>query len=206
MTFESWFTYVVTVLIFLVSPGPSHIFMLSKSMANGFERSWAVAAGDLTAHLWQIAAASLGLVSLIYAFKELFMVIKWAGVLFLVYLGVRQFMRKSSLNGAGGEVPASRRTLFLQGFAMSSSNPKAVVFFAALFPQFINTSQPASIQFAILGATYIFIDGCFLAFYGNFADWCQRRFERYLHRYLNRFAGTLMIVSAIMLGLKDVND
>jgi threonine/homoserine/homoserine lactone efflux protein len=206
MTLDNWITYIITVFIFLVSPGPSHLFMLSKSLSYGFGKSWATGAGDLTAHLWQIGIASIGLVSFIYAFQNFFIIIKWAGVLFLIYLGIKQFRKKSSFTESVKRTVISRRTLFWQGFLMSSSNPKAVVFFAALFPQFINPSEPTAYQFAILGLTYILIDGCFLIFYGYFADWCVTRFEKHIDKYLNKFSGSLLIVSAVMLGLKDIEN
>ena len=95
MTLENWIAYCVTVFIFLVSPGPSHLFMLSKSLSHGFGKSWATGAGDLTAHLWQIGIASIGLVSFIYTFQNFFIIIKWAGVIFLIYLGIKQFSKKS---------------------------------------------------------------------------------------------------------------
>jgi len=206
MSIETWITYIATVFIFLVSPGPSHVFMLSKSLSHGFDKSWATGAGDLTAHLWQICVASIGLVSFIYAFQNFFIIIKWAGVLFLIYLGIKQFLEKSSINKSASANEVRKKTLFWQGFIMSSSNPKAVVFFAALFPQFINTSEPTTIQFAILGATYIVIDGCFLTFYGYFAKWCVTRFEKHIDKYLNKFSGALLIATAVMLGLKDIKE
>ena len=85
MPLETWIAYIVTVFIFLVSPGPSHLFMLSKSLSHGFDKSWATGVGDLTAHLWQIGIVSIGLVSFIYTFQNFFILIKWAGVLFLIY-------------------------------------------------------------------------------------------------------------------------
>lgn len=206
MTLENWIAYIITVFIFLVSPGPSHLFMLSKSLSHGFDKSWATGTGDLTAHLWQIGIASIGLASFIYAFQNFFIIIKWAGVLFLIYLGIKQFRKRSSFAESVKGNAISRKTLFWQGFLMSSSNPKAVVFFAALFPQFINPSEPTAIQFVILGATYIIIDGCFLIFYGYSADWCMSRFEKHIDKYLNKFSGSLLIGSAVLLGLKSVND
>ena len=206
MALETWITYIATVFIFLVSPGPSHVFMLSKSLSHGFDKSWATGVGDLTGHLWQISLASIGLVSFIYAFQNFFIIIKWAGVLFLIYLGIKQFMKKSSIDEHPRENAIRKKTLFWQGFLMSSSNPKAVVFFAALFPQFINTSEPTTIQFAILGATYIVIDGCFLIFYGYFAEWSVTRFEKHVDKYLNKFSGSLLIGSAVMLGFKDIQN
>ncbi|MEE9524608.1 MAG: LysE family transporter, partial [Thermodesulfovibrionales bacterium] len=88
MTIEIWLAYVTTVFIFLVSPGPSHIFMLSTSLSSGFNKSWASAVGDLTGHIWQIIVASIGLVSFIYVFQNFFIIVKWLGVAFLIYLGI----------------------------------------------------------------------------------------------------------------------
>jgi len=206
MTFESWIAYVVTVFIFLLSPGPSHIFMLSTSLSHGFNKSWATGAGDLSAHIWQISVASIGLVSFIYAFQNLFAIIKWAGVAFLIYLGIVQFRKKSTSINRSKDNEQSLISFFWRGFVTSSSNPKAVVFFAALFPQFINTSESTAHQFAILGLTYIIIDGCFLMFYGYFADWLSNRFEKHIDKYLNKISGSLLVGSAVLLGLKDVKD
>jgi threonine/homoserine/homoserine lactone efflux protein len=123
MSLEAWIAYFVTVFIFLVSPGPSHLFMLSKSLSHGFDKSWATGAGDLTAHIWQIGVASLGLVSFIYAFQNFFIIIKWAGVLFLIYLGTKQFRKKSPFTEYSKENVISRKKLFWQGFLMLSCQP-----------------------------------------------------------------------------------
>jgi threonine/homoserine/homoserine lactone efflux protein len=180
--------------------------MLSTSLSHGFNKSWATGAGDLSAHLWQIAAASIGLASVIYVFQDVFIIIKWAGVAFLVYLGINQFLKKgSSIHGSRGN-SQSRMKLFWRGFIASSANPKAVVFFAALFPQFINPELPAANQFAILGLTYIVIDGCFLTFYGITSSWILRRFEMHVDKYLNRISGSLLIGSALLLGLKGIQE
>jgi threonine/homoserine/homoserine lactone efflux protein len=206
MTWDSWIAYVATVFIFLLSPGPSHLFMLSTSLSNGFNKSWATGIGDLTAHIWQIAVASIGLVSFIYAFQNFFIIIKWVGVAFLIYIGIGQFRKKHLQAQSIRDNGISRLVLFGRGFVTSSANPKAVVFFAALFPQFVNPSEPTAHQFAILGLTYIIIDGCFLIFYGYFADWLANRFDKHLDKYLNKISGSLLISSAILLGLKDIKD
>lgn len=206
MTFDSWITYVFTVFIFLLSPGPSHLFMLSTSISNGFGKSWATGVGDLTAHIWQITLASIGLVGFIYLFQNVFVIIKWAGVAYLIYLGFGLLRKKSSMDTTAKSNEHSLMIFFWRGFATSSANPKAIVFFAALFPQFINPAAPANYQFAISGLTYIVIDGCFLMFYGCFADWISNRFKKHIDKYLNRISGTLLIVSAILLGLKNIKD
>jgi len=180
--------------------------MLSTSLSNGFNKSWATGAGDLTAHLWQITVVAIGLVSFIYVFQDFFVIVKWAGVAFLIYLGVGQFRKKSLAASYNKSNEKSRMGLYWRGFVTSSANPKAVVFFAALFPQFINPAKPTAHQFAVLGLTYMVIDGCFLMFYGYFADWIKNRFEKQIDRYLNKTSGSLLIGSAVLLGLKDIKD
>jgi threonine/homoserine/homoserine lactone efflux protein len=180
--------------------------MLSTSLSNGFNKSWATGMGDLTAHIWQITVASIGLVSFIYVFQNFFIIIKWTGVAFLIYLGVGQFRKKRLIADRIRDDGLSRLALFGRGFVTSSANPKAVFFFAALFPQFINPIEPTAHQFALLGLTYMVIDGCFLMFYGYFADWIANRFDKHIDKYLNKISGSLLIGSAILLGLKDIKE
>ncbi len=206
MTQNVLLAYVATVFIFLLSPGPSHIFMLSTSLSHGFDRSWPVGAGDLTGHVWQIAVAAIGLAGMIYSFQEFFIVVKWAGVGFLVYLGFSQILKKGAAAIYSAEGTRSPAAMFWRGFITSSSNPKAVVFFAALLPQFVDPSRPTAYQYLILGMAYMIIDGCFLLFYGYFADWIARRFDKHIDRYLNRISGTLLIVSALLLSLRSIGD
>ena len=210
MTFEAWILYVATVLGLMSTPGPSQLLMLSNSMAHGFKRSLATAAGDLSANALQMLAAGLGLAILIAASSTALSVIKWAGVVYLIWLGLRMIKRagrSTTGNGLTGEseksvIPASK--LWLQGFLTSAANPKAVVFFAALFPLFIQSDQPFWSQFLILSATYIIIDGCFLSAYGFTASWVARRFKGPARAWVERVGGGFMILAAIFLGFRSV--
>lgn len=202
MQLEVWLTYVATVLLLMSTPGPSHLLMLSNSLKHGFAPATATAAGDLSANALQILAAGFGLVGLIVASEGAFTVIKWAGVAYLVYVGLRLFLRAPPTVGAAPAV--SRRKLFMQGFITSAANPKAVVFFAALFPQFIDPSAPLVLQIVVLGATYIVIDGALLCCYGFFAGWIGRRMKQRFMVWLDRVAGTMIIGAAVLLGFKDI--
>ena len=176
MTTDIWFLYVGTVLVFMIMPGPSHLLMLSVSMSNGFRRSLATAAGDLTANGIQIVLAGLGLAAVVTSSQHGLAVLKWAGVTYLVWVGFRQILASFKNSNESKEAPAaSLQMLWFRGFITSASNPKAVVFFAALFPQFLDPQHSLVTQIAILGATYIAIDGCFLASYGMGASWLAQR-------------------------------
>ncbi len=81
MSIEHWLTYIATVLILMSIPGPSQLLMVSNSLQNGFRKSLATAAGDLSANFLQMIVAPIGLVSLIQNASEFFLIVKWIGVI-----------------------------------------------------------------------------------------------------------------------------
>ena len=204
MSTELWLAYVTTVLILMSTPGPSHLLMLSNSLGNGFNRSLATAWGDLSANIVQMTVASLGLVSLIHSSQEFFVVIKWTGVSYLIFMGVMKFRKRFDPSVAVRSRVRTLRSLYWQGFMTSAANPKAVIFFAALFPQFVNPAARTGQQFVILGVTYLIIDACFLTIYGGFADWIEARFRHHVGHHMNQISGALLVGAAILLGLKEI--
>ena len=187
------------------TPGPSQLLILSNSISNGFKRSLFTAAGDLSANFLQMVVASVGLVGVISSSQEFFLVIKWAGVFYLVYLGLKLIFSKNQISVAGEKQIRSGHSLYWQGFITSAANPKAVIFFAALFPQFINPRDDLLIQFSILSSTYLILDAIFLSFYGKFAEWVSLKLVPSARLHLNKISGGFLIFAAILLGLKEVD-
>lgn len=185
------------------TPGPSHLLMLSVSLSNGFHRSLATAAGDLSANTIQILLAGLGLAAVITASRYGFAIVKWAGVSYLLWLGVRQILASYRRKSASPDVPATTlRRLWFRGFVTSAANPKAVVFFAALFPQFLDSQQALAPQIAILGTSYIVIDAIFLASYGKGASWLARKLRARDRVWVERAAGASLVAAAVLLGFR----
>ena len=204
MTIATWTLFVGTVLLMMSTPGPSHLLMLSTSASNGFRRSFATAAGDLSANAIQMLLAGFGLAAILASSRYGFAVIKWGGVAYLVWIGMRMIIASYTRKG---QTPETRKTslkrLWLRGFITSAANPKAVVFFAALFPQFINPDLALTPQILILGATYIAIDGAFLCVYGSGASWLASRLQSHSRKWVDRIAGISLISAAVLLGLKS---
>lgn len=203
MSIEVWLVYFGTVLAFMFPPGASHILMLSNSIGSGFKKSIATACGDLSANFLQMTAASLGLAASLQSSQQIFEVIKWAGVAYLVYSGLKLFFSNNS--SFQTPPPRSIRSLYWQGFITSASNPKAVIFFAALFPQFISMSEPLLPQFIALSITYLVVDGLFLCSYGKSAAYFAKRFQSNMGQYFNKISGSLLIAAAIVLGFKNID-
>lgn len=204
MTIETWALYVGTVLLFMSTPGPSHLLMLSVSASNGFQRSLATAAGDLTANALQIVLAGIGLAAALHASQYGFTAVKWLGVGYLIWLGIRQIIRSFKTHGVAAPArKASLKTLWARGFITSAANPKAVVFFAALFPQFLSSTHSLLPQILVLGFSYIVIDGLFLSAYGKGGNWIAKKLSGRKQVWVERFSGTGLIGAALLLGLKS---
>ena len=205
MTLDIWIAYVGVVLLFMIAPGPSHLLMISVGLRNGFRRSLATAAGDLSANAIQMTLAGFGLATALVASRYGFVVVKWAGVAYLVWMGVRQLISSSRGTAAvaGSDEPRSSAKLWLMGFLTSAANPKAVVFFAALFPQFIDPAQALPPQLAVLGGTYLVVDGLFLSAYGWSAGKLGARASRGRRTLVERLSGWGLIGSAGLLALKS---
>ncbi|HAU69129.1 MAG TPA: LysE family translocator [Gammaproteobacteria bacterium] len=198
MPFETYIAYVLTVLIFMLAPGPSHLLMLSTSMAEGAQRSLFTAVGDLSANVLQIVLVSLGIAYLFNLQSGVVEVFQYMGVVYLAWVGVNLFRTAyKDKPGVGIASPTSGFTLWLRGFVTSASNPKALVFFASLFPQFISTGNPIGQQVLILGASYIVIDGAFLASYAFGGS----RLTKYLGEGNLRLVQTMSATSILIIAL-----
>ena len=145
--------------------------------------------------------AAAGLASLLMASGEMFLLMKWAGVIYLIAIGVKKFFSKG--NPMPTPLHKARtpfRRLYLQGFLVSASNPKAIIFFSALFPVFIHPELAFIPQIAILALTFILLDGLSLLLYARFATRMQRILaDRQRFHWLNRIVGSLLIGSGIFL-------
>ncbi|MBF0186821.1 MAG: LysE family transporter [Magnetococcales bacterium] len=209
MSIELWLTYVMTLLVFFVTPGPSHLLMLSNSLSHGYKQARFTAWGDLTANTLQIIVAGSGMVGVVYASQEAFILLKWAGVAYLIYLAVLKWRSASPPSPAlhkGFYYSTSRRLLFMQGFLTSAANPKAVVFFAALFPQFLTPGSDLFLQITLLGFTYIVMDGLFLLFYGRCADWFSHCMKQQTHALLSRLSALCLLATAGFLAVRGLEE
>lgn len=203
MTLETYALYLATVAVFFATPpGTSQILIISNAMRFGVRRSLWTGAGDLTANALQMLAAGFGLAAIIATSAGALTVIKWAGVAYLLFYGIRIFFAAPTpLDRSSLAAPSHR--LFGQGFFTSLANPEAVFFFAALFPQFIDPSAAIWPQLLILGITYLVVDGTILLLFAVGADKILNNL-RTKARLLNRIAGVAMVSAAGLLGLKDV--
>lgn len=198
-----WLSFAATFAILAITPGPSVLLATANSMNHGSRKALATILGDLSANTLQILLASLGLATIITTSASVFNAIKWVGVTYLIYMGVTKLLAKP----ASGSLRTKQKDksffkLYSEGFLMSASNPKAIVFIAAFFPLFIDQSLPFAPQVIVLGLTYLVMDGICLLTYVHFAA----RLKKYLEdqekvSLQNKIIGGLLVFSGVMLSL-----
>lgn len=203
MQLSIWISFVGTVLILTLTPGPSVLLATANSMKYGANKSIGTILGDLSANLLQIMIASAGLASIVVSSGELFKIIKWLGVAYLIYIGINKIISNPQFVLKKGVIENKNFiNLYTEGFLMSAANPKAIVFFAVLFPLFINENQLFLPQILILTITFLTIDGLSLAFYTRFASKLKDYLENTDKVHLqNKIVGSLLILSGLMLSL-----
>ncbi len=146
-SFLHWITFFAAVVLLELSPGPDMAFMLGQTVRNGRKAGFAALFGSLVATFFHIAMAAIGLSAIIATSAVAFSVVKWVGVIYLVWLGLQAF--KSSKAGKTEEVTRSTttRSVFLQGMFICALNPKVAIFFLAFLPQFVvEGAGPVSLQ------------------------------------------------------------
>jgi threonine/homoserine/homoserine lactone efflux protein len=149
--------FTITALVLIAIPGPSVLFTVSRAISLGRVAGVATVAGNTVGAFTQVLAVAFGLGPLVERSVALFTVVKLAGAAYLVYLGVQAIRHRRSLAEAlGAEV--ERKTaarLVLDGFTVGVTNPKVIVFFAAMLPQFVDRQAgDVPVQIIILGAIF----------------------------------------------------
>lgn len=147
-------------LVLAVTPGPAVLYIVARTLAHGRRTGLASVAGVALGNLGNALGAALGLAAVLAVSATAFAVLKWAGVAYLVYLGLAALRAPpGALPAASAQAPAWRRVL-RDGFWVALLNPKTTLFFAAFLPQFIDPAAPALAQSLALGSAFVAIAAC----------------------------------------------
>ena len=163
--------FVLTDGALIVTPGPAVMLVVSQGLRRGTAGALWSAAGVLVANALYFAISGTGVGALLAASGRLFMAIQWAGAAYLLYLAAVALLRPSlpALRGTADGPGPDRRGLVFRGLVLQMSNPKALLFFVAILPQFIDRGRPFVPQILVLGITSIVLEFVGLTAYGTIA-------------------------------------
>jgi threonine/homoserine/homoserine lactone efflux protein len=200
--------FVVAVFLLNVTPGPDTAYIAGRSVAQGRGAGLVSALGISAGCCVHSLACAFGLTALLAASATAFTVIKFAGAIYLTYLGVRLILARPAAaptavdNARGADVPKSLRQLFLQGFWTNVLNPKVVLFFVSFFPQFVTVgSDRKALAFLTLGAVFVVMSLAWDSLIAWLAGSVTRRFSNkpVVKKWLDRGVGSAFVGLGIKL-------
>jgi homoserine/homoserine lactone efflux protein len=208
MTWQIWLAYTTLVFIVILTPGPAAALCMTHAAVNGPRRTLFTIAGLLLSSLTLISLSAAGLGAALAASGTLFVIIKLAGAVYLLYLGVQIWRSPPPLGAradhpiAGPGVRASPAQLVRTGYLVGVSNPKDLLFFAALFPQFMNAEEDPSYQLVVLSATWLLIAGSITFCYAVMGYRLAAALDRFGPKNLfNRLTGAALMAAGAFLAI-----
>ncbi|EGD53517.1 LysE family transporter [Gordonia neofelifaecis] len=205
MTASTWLALLGACLLISLTPGAGAINTMNNALNVGFRRSiWGIL-GQQTALLIQLVIVAAGLGLLVTDSPTAFAVIRYVGAVYLVYLGVQQFLTKPDAPDASTATvgTASARSMYSQGVWVNLLNPKAIVFLVAFIPSFVRPESDTTLQYTEIGATIVAVDVLVMWLFFALVGRSFRRIsstERGRRR-INRLFGVLFVGVGIMLAL-----
>ncbi len=202
MSLNIWLAYVAAVFVISGTPGPNMLLTLTHGIHHGLTRTFSTMLGLLTGLAIILSVSLGGLGALLVTSARAFEVIKYAGAAYLIYLGIRTWRAADAgITTEGRPDAVSGWARFRIGVLVSLSNPKAILFCVAFFPQFLDRKQPIVPQAALLLTTFVIIETGWMLVYAaggsKLAAWL-RRGERM--RWFNRASGGVFIGAGVLLG------
>jgi homoserine/homoserine lactone efflux protein len=199
MSLEAWLTFCLTETVLCFIPGPAVLFVVSVALVRGTLPGLAASSGILAANAGYFVLSATGIATIIVASHELFTVLRWAGAAYLVWLGLGMLAARTRTSPAAS--PFAVRRALLRGVLVQGANPKALVFFVALLPQFIEPGASVPLQMLVLGVSSVAIEFVVLALYVVLAVRARQVAGDRLAVPLERVGGGLLVAAGARLAL-----
>lgn len=208
MSIHSWTLYLTLVFIATATPGPAVLFVTTNSLLYGWRKTVFAALGNIFGLFFLGLIAITGLGAILKTSAVIYSVVKFLGATYLVYLGMKLlFNGDNTINGTTSKpvtADISTHKLFLQAFGIAVTNPKAIVFLTALFPQFLNTDSSLLSQFAILILPLMSSSFSFLILYSMLASKAKRWLSNPVrNRIVNKTSGSMFLGFGILLAISS---
>ena len=200
MDLHVWLAFASASIALLLIPGPTVLLVLSYAISQGRRVALATVAGVALGDLIAMSASLAGLGALVLASANLFLVLKWVGAIYLVYLGIKLFRSAPAASlGVLDDAPAATpRKVFAHSAAVTALNPKSIVFFIAFVPQFIDTHASLAPQFGVLVATFVGFAAINALGYAILADKLRQKIARpHVLPFLTRLGGGALVAMGI---------
>ena len=204
MELSTWLAFFVAAWLISLSPGAGAVAAMSAGLNHGFARGYVMSFGLIFGIWTQVLVVGLGLGALIAASSLAFAIVKWLGVAYLVWLGIKQWRAPARplVKADADAASVSPRQLILRGWMINAVNPKGTVFLLAVVPQFLDLSHSLAPQYLVIAATLAFTDLIVMGGYTALAAKVLRLLKSPRQiKALNRTFGSLFVAAGALLAL-----
>lgn len=198
MITEFFIPFIFATIVLGLIPGPNVALTVANALAHGTRFGLLTVAGTSSAMIPQLVLTVLGMSTLIVFLADWFDILRWAGVAYLVYLGIRQWMTPAQDLAHIKPKPQSVREIYGRGFFVSLTNPKTILFYGAFFPQFISPQGDATTQLVMLAVTFLIVITVVDSLWALLAGY-GRHYLLGDSKWTNRISGGFLIVAATLL-------
>jgi homoserine/homoserine lactone efflux protein len=203
MALDTWLIYLLAAVGLSLSPGPNGLLALTHGALHGHGKAMFTIAGGAVGFVIVIALSMFGIGALLQSSLVWLVVLKWLGGAYLVWLGIQVWRSPPiGLERPAGTAPRSGASMFRQGALSALTNPKALLFFAAFLPQFIDPARSLWLQFVIMAGTFALVEIAtellIAAFAQRLSPWLQR-----VGRRFNQACGGIFIAIGVALPLRS---
>lgn len=212
MSLQAWWMFVVMTFVISATPGPNMLLVMSHGARFGLRPAIWTMAGCMTALIGMVSISAAGVGALLHSFPAVFDALRYLGAAYLAYLGYNLWHAGVPVGDAPAPSPApaiatlsetpyrSAGAYYRQGLAVAASNPKAIVFAAAFFPQFIQADRPAGLQFAVLLITFTVIEVSWYLIYALSGHKLSRFLQQaHVLKNFNRVTGGVFVGFAALM-------
>jgi homoserine/homoserine lactone efflux protein len=191
--------FLVTTVMLIMVPGPAAITVAAQGATHSSRKAFLGVMGVASADVLFFALSATGIASLILASNMLFSIIKWIGVLYLLYLGLSALFSKSgAIKIDRVSIQTSRKKLFSQGLVVQLANPKALIYFSALLPQFIDPSEPVFYQMVLMGGSCLLADIMVYSLFSRLGERiAKQKLKSWVATLINKAAGITLVATGI---------
>lgn len=203
MELSVWLTLFAASWAISISPGAGAVAAMNAGLTYGFKRGYITTIGLILGIMTQLVLVSVGLGALVASSAIAFEVVKWFGVIYLIYLGISQWrvpLTETKIRASASAPRESARRMITKAWLLNAANPKGTVFLLAVVPQFLNLNEPLWLQYIIIGATLSLTDLVVMAGYTALAAKIFQYLKSPRHvQFLNRFFGSFFVIAGISL-------
>lgn len=202
-----YLSFILFVLVWMLSPGSGHLLMLSNGTKYGMPQAMLTALGDVSVNVLQMVIAALGVGALIVAIPWGLQLLKWLGIGYLSYMAFDNFRSyyQNKIKKFKLTKQSKNSNLFMQGVIVTITNAKAIIFFSVAFPSFLVSELPIVPQLVVLGICFVLVDMFYLTSYGLLGYYGFSRLASKNQSFVDGFAGIMLLLAVVLLIFKDIS-